>query len=36
MASFKRKLETFLESYEQLNKVENEEAFFTEFKVTTN
>lgn len=33
MASFERKLEAFLDSYEQLKSVENEEAFLKEFMV---
>lgn len=33
MASFERKLEAFLENYEQMKSVENEEAFLKEFMV---
>ena len=35
MATFKRKLEAFLDSYEQLKKVEKEEAFLKEFMVSS-
>lgn len=34
MASFERKLETFLEHYEQMKSVDNEEAFLKEFMVS--
>lgn len=33
MATFESKLELFLENYEKLKKVENEEAFLKEFMV---
>lgn len=33
MASFERKLEAFLEHYEQMKSVDNEEAFLKEFMV---